>query len=81
VCVRVVSACVVLCHSQKDSMLCLKKYQVCSLLFFFGKSLFLTIQLLPQFSFGNRTSQPNSFDHPTLKTVHNWSSGGFDGWF
>jgi hypothetical protein len=24
------------------------------------------------------TIQPGIFDHPTLKTVYNWSSGGFD---
>jgi hypothetical protein len=35
-----------------------------------GKSLFLTIQLLPQFGFGYQTSKPDMFDHPTLKTVH-----------
>jgi hypothetical protein len=46
-----------------------------------GKSPFLTIQLLPQFSFGHRTSKPNIFDHPTLKTVHNWPSGGLAGGF
>jgi hypothetical protein len=28
-----------------------------------------------------RTSKPDIFEHPTLKTVHNWQSGGFDGWF
>jgi hypothetical protein len=46
-----------------------------------GKNPFLTIQLLPQFSFGHRTSKLDIFNHPTLKTVHNWPSGGFDGWF
>jgi hypothetical protein len=46
-----------------------------------GKGPFLTIQLLPKFSFGHRTSKPDIFDHPTLKTVHNWPSGGFDEWF
>jgi hypothetical protein len=46
-----------------------------------GKSPFLTIQLLPQFSFGHQTSKPDIFDHPTLKTVHNWPSNGFDVWF
>jgi hypothetical protein len=25
--------------------------------------------------------QTGPFDHPTLKTVHNWPSGGFDEWF
>jgi hypothetical protein len=49
--------------------------------FFLGKSPFLTIQLLPRFSFGHQTSKPDIFDHPTLKTVHNWPSSGFDGWF
>jgi hypothetical protein len=36
-----------------------------------GKSPFLTIQLLTQFGFGHRTSKPDIFDHPTLKTVQN----------
>jgi hypothetical protein len=48
---------------------------------FLGKSPFLTIQLLFQFGFDHRTSKPDIFDHPTLKTVHNLPSGGFDGWF
>jgi hypothetical protein len=42
-----------------------------------GKGPFLTIQLMSQFDFGHRTSKPNIFGHPTLKTVHNWPSGGF----
>jgi hypothetical protein len=46
-----------------------------------GKSPFLTIQLLPQFGFGHQTSKLDIFDHLTLKTVHNWPSNGFDGWF
>jgi hypothetical protein len=36
-----------------------------------GKSSFLTIQLLTKFGFGHRTSKPDIFDQPTLKTVHN----------
>jgi hypothetical protein len=47
-------------------------------LFCLGKSPIWTIQLLPQFGFGHRTSKPDIFDHPTLKTVHNWPSDGFD---
>jgi hypothetical protein len=43
------------------------------------KSLFLTIQLFPQFDFGHRTPKPGIFDHPTLKTIYNWSLSGFDG--
>jgi hypothetical protein len=39
------------------------------LLFFFGKSPFLTIQLWAKFGFGHRTSKPDIFDHPTVKTV------------
>jgi hypothetical protein len=39
------------------------------------------MQLLPKFDFGHQTSKPDILDHPTLKTVHNWLSGGFDGWF
>jgi hypothetical protein len=46
-----------------------------------GKSLFLTIQLLPQFDFGHRTSKMDIFDHPTLKTVYNGPSSGFAEWF
>jgi hypothetical protein len=45
------------------------------------KSTFLTIQLLTRIDFGHRTSKSDIFDHPTVKTVHNWPSGGFDGWF
>jgi hypothetical protein len=41
-----------------------------------GKKLFLTIQLLCHFSF--ETLKSDIFDHPTLKTVHNWPSGGFE---
>jgi hypothetical protein len=48
---------------------------------YIGKSPFLTIQLLSQFGFGHRTSKPDIFDHLTFKTIHNWPSGGFDGWF
>jgi hypothetical protein len=40
----------------------------------------LTIQLLPRFDFGHRTSKPDFFDHPTLKTIQNLPSDGFDGW-
>jgi hypothetical protein len=36
-----------------------------------GKSLFFTIQLLPLFGFGHRTSKSDIFDHPTPKTVQN----------
>jgi hypothetical protein len=36
-----------------------------------GKSLFLTIQLLPRFGFDHQTSKPDIFDHLTVKTVHN----------
>jgi hypothetical protein len=39
-----------------------------------GKSLFLIIQLLPQFDFSHRTLKPDIFDHPTLTTAHNWPS-------
>jgi hypothetical protein len=48
-------------HISKELLLIYKK----------GKSPFLTIQLLPQFGFGHRTSIPDIFDHLTLKTVHN----------
>jgi hypothetical protein len=41
------------------------------IVFLVGKRSFLTIQLLPQFGFGHRTSKPDIFDHPTLKTIHN----------
>jgi hypothetical protein len=43
-----------------------------------GKKLFLTIQLLCQFGFDHRTLKSDIFDHPNLKTVHNWPSGGFE---
>jgi hypothetical protein len=43
-----------------------------------GKSPFLTIQLYAKFGFGHRTSKPDIFDHPTVKTVQIWPSGGFD---
>jgi hypothetical protein len=46
-----------------------------------SKSIFLTIQLLPQFGFDYRTSKTDIFDHLTLKTVNNCPLGGFDGWF
>jgi len=35
----------------------------------YGKSLFLTIQFWPQFGFGHRSSKPDIFGHPTIKTV------------
>jgi hypothetical protein len=37
----------------------------------------LTIQLYAKFGFGHRTSKPDIFDHPTVKTVQIWPSGGF----
>jgi hypothetical protein len=45
---------------------------------FFWKNSILTIQLLSRFGFGHRTPKLGVFDHPTLKTIYNWSSGGFD---
>jgi hypothetical protein len=34
------------------------------------KSLFLAIQLLPEFDFSHPTPKPGIFDHSTVKTVH-----------
>jgi hypothetical protein len=33
-----------------------------------GKGPLLTIEFLPKFDFGHRTSKPGIFDHPTIKT-------------
>jgi hypothetical protein len=41
----------------------------------------LNIQLLPQSGSGHQTSKLGMFNHQTLKTVYNWPSGGFNGWF
>ena len=35
-----------------------------------GKSLFLAIQLLPEFDFDHATPKPGILDHRNIKTVH-----------
>jgi hypothetical protein len=61
---------------------CLKANKHVNTLFQGGKDPFLIIQLLTQFGFSHRTSKPDIFYHPTLKTVHNWPLvaliGGFN---
>jgi hypothetical protein len=47
----------------------------------YGKSSFLTIQLLLKFGFRHRTPKPVIFGHQTIKTVQIWPLGCFDGWF
>jgi hypothetical protein len=48
-------------------------------LFFTRKKSIFDHSTFASVCFGHRTSKPDIFDHPTLKNVHNWPSGGFDG--